>query len=116
MTRKKAERLFCLANILSSRKGYRAAELAETLGVSERTIYRDPRVIAESNRAGGVLFVKADVTHADSLASREMRRLRVGTPPMILFYDSAGKEVPPRLAEYSTEQLLERIRKLRGVE
>lgn len=41
MTRKKAERLFCLANILSSRKGYRAAELAETLGVSERTIYRD---------------------------------------------------------------------------
>ncbi len=41
MTRKKAERLFCLANILSSGKGYRAAELAETLGVSERTIYRD---------------------------------------------------------------------------
>lgn len=41
MTRKKAERLFCLANILSSGRGYRAAELAETLGVSERTIYRD---------------------------------------------------------------------------
>jgi predicted DNA-binding transcriptional regulator YafY len=41
MTRKKAERLFCLANILSPRKGYRAAELAETLGVSLRTIYRD---------------------------------------------------------------------------
>jgi len=41
MTRKKAERLFCLASILSTDKGYRAAELAETLGVSERTIYRD---------------------------------------------------------------------------
>lgn len=41
MTRKKAERLFCLADILCSGKGYRAAELAETLGVSERTIYRD---------------------------------------------------------------------------
>ncbi len=41
MTMKKAERLFSLAEILSSGKGYRAAELAETLGVSERTIYRD---------------------------------------------------------------------------
>ena len=41
MSRKKAERLFCLANLLSSGKGYRAAELAEVLGVSERTIYRD---------------------------------------------------------------------------
>lgn len=41
MTRKKAERLFYLANLLNSGKGYRAAELAETLGVSERTIYRD---------------------------------------------------------------------------
>jgi predicted DNA-binding transcriptional regulator YafY len=41
MTRKKAERLFYLANILTSAKGYRAAELAEALGVSERTVYRD---------------------------------------------------------------------------
>lgn len=41
MTRKKAERLFCLASILNTDKGYRAAELAETLGVSKRTIYRD---------------------------------------------------------------------------
>jgi predicted DNA-binding transcriptional regulator YafY len=41
MKRKKAERLFCLANLLCSGKGYRAAELAEVLGVSERTIYRD---------------------------------------------------------------------------
>ncbi len=41
MAMKKAERLFSLAEILSSGKGYRPAELAETLGVSERTIYRD---------------------------------------------------------------------------
>ena len=80
----------------------------------ERTIYRDPRVIAESRRPGGVLFVKADVTLADSPARREMHRLGTDAPPMTLFYDSSGKEVKPRLANYTTEQLLERIRKLRG--
>lgn len=80
----------------------------------ERTIYRDPRVIAESRRPGGVLFVKADVTDADSPARREMHRLHTDAPPMTLFYDADGKEVKPRLANYTAEQLLERIRKLRG--
>ena len=80
----------------------------------ERTTYRDPRVIAESNRPDGVLFVKADVSAWDSPASREIRRLDFGYPPMTLFYDAAGNEAAPRLPDYSTEQLLERIRSLRG--
>ncbi len=75
MTRKKAERLFYLANILTSGKGYRAAELAETLGVSERTVYRDVvdlsylvpiyyddgyRVMREG-RAGDIAFTRRDL-------------------------------------------------------
>jgi len=41
MTKRKAERLFRMVNILRSGKGYHASELAEVLGVSKRTIYRD---------------------------------------------------------------------------
>jgi predicted DNA-binding transcriptional regulator YafY len=41
MAGKKTERLFKLVNILRSGKGFYAAELAGTLGVSKRTIYRD---------------------------------------------------------------------------
>ena len=41
MTIGKAERLLHMVNILRSGKGYRASELAQALGVSKRTIYRD---------------------------------------------------------------------------
>ena len=41
MTKRQAERLFHMVNILRSGKGYHASELAEVLGVSKRTIYRD---------------------------------------------------------------------------
>ncbi|MGD8718214.1 MAG: YafY family protein [Candidatus Zixiibacteriota bacterium] len=41
MSKKKTERLFHIVNVLRSGAGYRAAELAELLGVSMRTIYRD---------------------------------------------------------------------------
>lgn len=41
MTKRKAERLFHMVNILRTGKGYHASELAEVLGVSKRTIYRD---------------------------------------------------------------------------
>jgi predicted DNA-binding transcriptional regulator YafY len=41
MTIGRAERLLHMVNILRSGKGYSASELAQALGVSERTIYRD---------------------------------------------------------------------------
>jgi predicted DNA-binding transcriptional regulator YafY len=41
MTTKRTERLFLLVNLLRSGRGYTAPELAELLGVSPRTIYRD---------------------------------------------------------------------------
>jgi predicted DNA-binding transcriptional regulator YafY len=40
MTQTKTERLFHLVNILRSGNGYRVADLARALNVSERTIYR----------------------------------------------------------------------------
>jgi predicted DNA-binding transcriptional regulator YafY len=41
MTKHRAERLFHMVNILRTGRGYHASELAEVLGVSVRTIYRD---------------------------------------------------------------------------
>jgi len=41
MTIGRAERLLHMVNILRSGKGYHASELAQALGVSKRTIYRD---------------------------------------------------------------------------
>jgi thiol:disulfide interchange protein DsbD len=79
----------------------------------ERTVYADRRVIAESRRDGGVLFVKADVTRADAPFNEVIRRRGLGGPPQTFLYNARGEQVD-RLQKYTAEGLLERIRALRA--
>jgi predicted DNA-binding transcriptional regulator YafY len=55
---KKAQRMIALVHLLRGRRKWRARDLAEELGVSERTIYRDLADLGEAMR--GALYVDFD--------------------------------------------------------
>jgi predicted DNA-binding transcriptional regulator YafY len=55
---KKAQRMIALLHLLRGRRKRRARDLAEELGVSERTIYRDLADLGEALR--GALYVDFD--------------------------------------------------------
>ncbi|MFF5991061.1 helix-turn-helix transcriptional regulator [Prauserella flavalba] len=75
----RAERLVALLFTLQSRRSATVAELAEALGVSERTMHRDIATLqasgvplwTEPGRYGGVRLVEGWRTRLDGLTSRE---------------------------------------------
>ncbi|MFG1924986.1 helix-turn-helix transcriptional regulator [Cryptosporangium sp. NPDC048952] len=85
----RAERLVALLFILQRRSAATVPELAEAVGVSERTLHRDLAALrdagvplwTETGRHGGVRLVEGWRSHLDGLTSREaVALLAMGAP------------------------------------
>jgi predicted DNA-binding transcriptional regulator YafY len=114
----RAERLVALLFTLQSRRGATMGELAEALGVSERTMHRDVAALQEAGvplwtepgRHGGVRLVDGWRTRLDGLTSREavaifamgvpraLAELGLGTA-MSAAHAKVSATLPPQLRE-----------------
>lgn len=88
----RASRLVTLLFLLQRRRAATAAELAEELEVSERTVYRDVAALAEAGvplwtepgRGGGIRLVDGWRTRLDGLTAQEAAALfAVGAPQVL---------------------------------
>jgi predicted DNA-binding transcriptional regulator YafY len=88
----RAERLVTLLFLLQQRRRATAAELAEALAVSERTVYRDIAALeaagvplwTEQGRAGGVRLMDGWRTRLDGLTGKEAAAIfAVGVPEVL---------------------------------
>jgi predicted DNA-binding transcriptional regulator YafY len=88
----RAERLVALLFLLQQRHRATAAELAATLEVSERTVYRDVEALlaagvplwTEQGRAGGIRLMDGWRTKLDGLTGREAAAIfAVGVPELL---------------------------------
>jgi len=88
----RAERLVTLLFLLQQRRRATAAELAEALAVSERTVYRDIAALeaagvplwTEQGRAGGVRLVDGWRTRLDGLTGKEAAAMLATGVPEVL--------------------------------
>ncbi len=88
----RAERLVTLLFLLQQRRRATAAELAEALAVSERTVYRDIAALdaagvplwTEQGRAGGIRLMDGWRTRLDGLTGREAAAIfAIGVPEVL---------------------------------
>ncbi|HEX2132994.1 MAG TPA: WYL domain-containing protein [Actinophytocola sp.] len=88
----RAERLVTLLFLLQQRRRATAAELAEALAVSERTVYRDIAALeaagvplwTEQGRSGGIRLVDGWRTRLDGLTGREAAAMLAAGVPEVL--------------------------------
>ncbi|WP_216213492.1 helix-turn-helix transcriptional regulator [Amycolatopsis aidingensis] len=105
----RSERLVALLFTLQNRRGATAAELAEALGVSERTMHRDIAALREAGvpiwtepgRHGGIRLVEGWRSRLDGLTSREAVALFAMSTPRALAELGLGTAVSAAHAKVS---------------
>ncbi|TCP54211.1 putative DNA-binding transcriptional regulator YafY [Tamaricihabitans halophyticus] len=116
----RAERLMALLFTLQQRRGATAAELADALEVSERTIHRDVGALlaagvpiwTEQGRAGGIRLLDGWRTRLDGLTAQEATALfAVGVPQALaqLGMSTAAAAGQAKLSATLPEQLRVRV-------